>query len=370
MTLKECDIDHLRNALLRWFHNHGRDLPWREGYDPYHVYLSEVMLQQTQMERGVSYFLRWVKRFPNIYAVAQADNSEILKYWEGLGYYARARNLHSAAQYIVDTLGGEIPSSYEGLLELPGIGPYTASAIASIAYNQDIAVVDANVERLFSRLFDIDKPLKSKGIHAEICAMAERLLPQGKARDFNQALMDFGGTICTPRSPQCGLCPISEKCAAYQGNFVTERPIKGKKQPLITIVMATAMLTVGRQIFIQQRKDGDIWGGLWEFPGGRLKEGESPEEGVVREYLEETGFPIALTGKVTVITHYHTKYRVTLHCFTCTLQQKSMIPQLRAAQRYHWVEESQLEKFAFPAGHRKFIEHMRINIPDLLLGHR
>ena len=363
----KIDTQLFSNVLLRWFNHHGRDLPWRKDYEPYHVWLSEIMLQQTQMDRGVSYFKRWLRRFPTISSVAEAELEEILKYWEGLGYYARARNLHKAARYMVESCHGRLPESYSSLLELPGVGPYTASAIASIAFNQDIAVVDANVERVFARIFDIDKPLKSKGVHARITALANELLPAGKARVFNQALMDLGGVICTPKNPQCGICPVSELCKAYQGNFVEARPIKGLSQPLIHIEMATAILVVNGHIFIQQRFNDDIWGGLWEFPGGRLKGDESPENAVVREYDEETGFPIEICEKVTTVIHFHTKYKVTLHCYRAKLLQMSILPDLQAAQKYHWVGEKQLNNFAFPAGHRKFIEYMRSNCPEALL---
>ncbi len=367
MELAKENLHAFRNALLRWFANHGRDLPWRKDYEPYQVWLSEIMLQQTQMERGVAYFQRWLYRFPSIQSVADGELDEILKYWEGLGYYARARNLHKAAQHMVASNGGEVPGSYAELLDLPGVGPYTASAIASIAYNHDIAVVDANVERVFSRIFDIDKPLKSNGVQARIVSIANELLPNGKARQFNQALMDLGGQICTPKNPQCGICPVEKMCKAYQGNFVSDRPIKGKSQPLIHIEMATAILVVAENIFIQQRFDNDIWGGLWEFPGGRLKERETPETAVVREYAEETGFQIEICEKVTTVIHYHTKYKVTLHCYRARLKQTSTLPVLQAAQKYHWVGEEQLDGYGFPAGHRKFLDFIRDSRPDIFL---
>lgn len=361
----ELNIPQFRDRLLRWFRNNGRQLPWRKTYDPYQVWLSEVMLQQTQMERGVAYFTRWLERFPDIASVAAATSSEILKLWEGLGYYARGRNLHKAARHMVDQHGGRLPASYEELLKLPGVGPYTAAAVASIAYNHDIPVVDANVERVFARLFDIDKPLKSKGVHAEIQTIAKRLLPPGKAREFNQAVMDLGGLICTPKNPDCAICPVKAHCQAFLGDFVEDRPLKKAKQPLIEIEMATGLLLHQGHIFIQQRHDQDIWGGLWEFPGGRLEEEEKPEEAVRREYDEETGFQIEVCRKVTTVIHYYTKYRVILHCFQCGLRQKSLLPNLQAAQAYHWVKREQLDNYGFPAGHRKFIDFIRQNCPDI-----
>jgi len=356
-----------QNSLLRWYRNNGRELPWRKGYDPYHVWLSEIMLQQTQMERGVSYFNRWICRFPDINSVALASIDEVLKYWEGLGYYARARNLHKAACLMREKYDGKVPDSFEELLQLPGVGPYTASAIASIAFNLDIAVVDANVERVFSRLFDIDQPLKSKGIHGKIKKLAGEMLPSGEARDFNQGVMDLGGTVCTPKNPDCGVCPVSYLCKAYKGNFVNDRPIKGEGSKQIHIEMATGVLVHNGVIFVQQRLDDDIWGGLWEFPGGRLKEGENPEGAVVREYLEETGFKIEVCRLITTVIHYYTKYKVTLHCYSCRLVQESLLPDLKAAQNYHWVQADQLSSYGFPAGHRKFIDYLHDKCPTVLL---
>lgn len=362
----DIDILSFRSSLLRWFRRSARPLPWRDTYEPYHVWLSEVMLQQTQMERGVTYFNRWLLRFPDIESVAEATSSEILKYWEGLGYYARGRNLHKAAQLLMGQYNGELPRDYDELLQLPGIGPYTAAAIASIAFNQDIPVVDANVERVFARLFDIDRPLKSKGVHTGIVNIAEKLLPSGEARNFNQALMDLGGLICTPKNPDCAVCPVVSHCKAYQGNFVEDRPIKKAKQPLIEIEMATGLLVHKGHIFIQQRHDNDIWGGLWEFPGGRLKNEESPEKAVKREYREETGFIVGICAKVTTVVHFYTKYRVILHCFRCRLHQDSNLPDLSAAQAYHWVKEDQLNNYGFPAGHRKYIDYVRKACPYIL----
>jgi len=355
------DIEPFRSSLLRWFRHNGRELPWRNGYDPYHVWLSEIMLQQTQMERGVDYFRRWLRRFPDIVSVAGASSYEILKYWEGLGYYARARNLHKAAKVMAAEYGGAVPDEYETLLRLPGIGPYTAAAIASIAFNHDVVVVDANVERVFARLFDIDVPLKEKEAQRSIGHIARQLLPPGEARDFNQALMDLGGLVCTPKNPDCGNCPLCRHCSAYLGDFTDDRPVKKRRQKIIPIDMATGLLVKDGYIFIQQRHDNDIWGGMWEFPGGRLEPGETADEAVVREYREETGFQIEVCDFVTTVTHFHTKYKVTLHCFLCRLPSASTLPELHAAQNYHWVRQEQLDNFGFPAGHRKFIQFLRAN---------
>jgi A/G-specific adenine glycosylase len=360
-------IISIRQALVDWFEKTGRDLPWRKGYDPYHVWISEIMLQQTQMDRGVFFFKRWLEKFPDIRAVAAADEREILKYWEGLGYYARARNLHKAARIMVELHKGKVPESYESLLALPGIGPYTAAAIASIAYNQDIAVVDANVERILVRLFDIDGPIKNSDTKKRIHQLAGELLPPGQARVFNQALMDLGGLICRPKNPACGDCPVAGSCAALRAGRVHERPMVIPGGKTILIEMATGVLTHRGRLFIQQRQAGDVWGSLWEFPGGRLEAGETPEEAVVREYREETGFTVAIHAGITTVVHHYMKYKVILHGFHCRLMEERMEPVLMAAQDFRWVAPKDLADYGFPAGHRKLIEYMTNSCSEFFL---
>ena len=353
--------------LLHWYDRNKRDLPWRHTYDPYHVWISEIMLQQTQMERGVQYFLRWIARFPDVTSVADAGEQEIMKLWEGLGYYARARNLHKAAQMMVADFQGALPGNHQHLLTLPGVGPYTAAAIASIAYNHDVPLVDANVERLFARLFDIDSPVKEKAALTRIHALAKEMLPAGQARDYNQALMEFGALVCTPKNPDCASCPLAVHCLAFQRETVQQRPIVAVKQKSVTIEMVTGVLRDEGKLFIQQRLADDIWGGLWEFPGGRLEEGETPEEALKREYREETEWTIAVGEKITCVVHHYMKYKVILHCFVCHCEQPIPAPVLHAAQSACWVTPSELANFAFPAGHRKCIDSVLKNCPELFL---
>jgi A/G-specific adenine glycosylase len=351
-------VQGIRQALIDWFERTGRDLPWRRDYDPYHVWISEIMLQQTQMDRGVFYYRRWLERFPDIRAVAVAEEREILKYWEGLGYYARARNLHKAAQVMVNLYQGRVPESYEALLGLPGIGSYTAAAIASIAFNHDIAVVDANVERIFARLFDIAGPIKNSAVKKWIHQKASDLLPPGEARIFNQALMDLGGLVCKPKNPACDSCPVAEFCAALQAGRVHERPVVTASAKTIPIEMATGVLTCQGLLFIQQRLADDVWGSLWEFPGGRLETGETPEEAVIREYREETGFVVEIIAEITTVIHHYMHYKVVLHAFSCRLTGGCTEPELREAQDFRWVVPQDLARYGFPAGHRKLIEYM------------
>ncbi len=323
------------------------------------------MLQQTQMERGVEYFNRWIKHLPDITSVANAKEEVVLKLWEGLGYYTRARNLHKAAKILVDRYNGELPEDDTLLRGLPGIGPYTATAISSIAFNHDIPVIDANVERVFARLFDIDTPLKRKDTRTKIEVFAWELLPSGKSRDFNQALMDFGGVLCTPKKPQCEICPLATECLARLREVVHDRPISKKRKKIIPIEMATGVLVHDQKLFVQKRLEKDIWGGLWEFPGGRLEENERAEEAVIREYLEETEFEVDVREKITTIIHHYTRYKVILYCYFCRLKGESTLPELHAAQEAKWIYPIELQEYGFPAGHRKLISYLERECPQM-----
>lgn len=342
--------------LLAWFQKNHRDLPWRKNYDPYHIWISEIMLQQTQMERATSYFDRWVEKLPDIQSIANTSEEKILKFWEGLGYYSRARNILKTAKILVQQHDGILPADHELLLKLPGIGRYTAGAIMSLAFNQEHPIVDANVERVFARFFNIDTPVKNKENINFIWNKAKELIPKGKARFFNQALMELGALICLPKNPKCKSCPVSKKCITHRLDIVDERPIPGKITKFIQIEMVTGILTHKGKIFIQKRNENDVWAGLWEFPGGRLKTNETSKQALQREYLEETEFKITDLKKITTVKHGYTKYRVTLHCFYCYLENGLSKPTLHAAQEYRWVTHKELNNYAFPAGHRKLIE--------------
>ena len=344
--------------LLEWFAAHGRDLPWRHTYLPYHIWISEIMLQQTQMDRVVEYFNRWVRRLPDIASVASASEEQILKLWEGLGYYSRARNIRRCAAILMQKHKGHIPDDYSALLSLPGIGPYTAAALVSIAFNRDYPVVDANVERVFSRLFDIRSPVKQKENITFIRKKAKKLLPHGRSRFYNQALMELGALICQPKNPDCINCPIRSDCKARILGIQNERPMPVPSKETVFIDMATAILLHNGKIFIQKRLKKDVWAGLWEFPGGRIKKGESPAEAVVREFYEETELRIGHLEEIISVKHSYTIYRVTLHGYYCRLTNGLDKPVLHAAQEYRWVSPDELSAFAFPAGHRRLLEHI------------
>lgn len=358
----ESHLPELQQALLAWFAANARPLPWRRQYTPYEVWISEIMLQQTQMERGVSYFLRWMERFPDLPALAAASEEEVLHAWEGLGYYSRARNLLAAARLVMREHGGIFPSGPDAIRALPGIGPYTAAAIASIAFNLPVACIDANVERVIARVFDVDSPVKSGPAAARIAELARRLLPAGEARRHNQAMMELGALVCG-KKPRCGQCPLARFCTALHLGIVHERPVPGKKAEITPIEVVTGVLSSHGRIFVQKRLPRGAWGGLWEFPGGRVEPGETPEQAVVREFAEETGLAVRVTAPLGVIRHGYTTYRVRLHCFalepvTDATPRPPEPPVLTAATACRWLERGELESLAMPAAHRKLADSL------------
>jgi A/G-specific adenine glycosylase len=355
-------ITALRRHLLDWFAAHARPLPWRQSYHPYQVWISEVMLQQTQMERGVLYYSRWLERFPEMAEVARADEEEILKQWEGLGYYSRARNLHSLARIVVADHGGELPTTLNGLLALPGIGKYTARAILSIAFEQNYPVVDGNVERLFARLFAIDEPVKSTAAHDRIWELAETLLPQGEARAWNQALMEFGALVCVRGLPRCALCPLTLLCQSYQEGATALRPVSATMAKTIPLTFAVAVISAddGR-IFVRQRPPGQRWAKLWEFPSVPMGPGEEAAWSLLRAMDQEYGLNnITINAPLATVSHSFTKYRATLHPFHCRL----LGPPPAASATSRWLSLAELNTLAFSAGHRRVILALQEDIAD------
>lgn len=345
----------LQQHLLTWFAGNRRDLPWRATYDPYQVWISEIMAQQTQMERVVSYFNRWMDAFPNVAAVAVADEHHVLKLWEGLGYYSRARNLQKSAKIITEKYAEKIPDDMESLLSLPGIGPYTAAAILSIGYNLPHPVMDANVLRITARLIDIETPIMQSVSRKKAEHFLNKAFFRENPRDFNQAMMEFGALVCTPKNPSCVLCPLQTLCRAYRIGTVDQRPVPGKKEVIIPIEMACGVIRHQGRYYIQQRRNDDVWPGLWEFPGGRLEKGETPEEAAIREIYEETELAVEASVLLQTVRHSYTRYRVTLHAYACRLSESILEPVLHAADYYQWVLPEKLAEYPFPAGHRQLI---------------
>lgn len=345
------------DALLEWFSVNGRDLPWRRSYDPYQVWISEVMAQQTQMGRVVPYFERWMDKYPDLDALAAAREDDVLKLWEGLGYYSRARNILRAAQEIRERFAGCFPSAHEDIKSLPGIGEYTAGAIASIAFNLPEMCVDANVKRVLARVLDIDLPFNAPALHSRIATEIRTMIPDGRAREFNQALMELGQLVCMKR-PACDMCPVQSFCQSLHRGVVDQRPVLAPPKEVVKISVASGFLFHRGKVLIQKRRPDDVWPGLWEFPGGVIEEGETPEIAVAREFKEEVELNIEPEHKITVVRYSYTKYRVTLHCYLCRCLDAAPAPVFHEAVEGGFVLPSELSEYAFPSGHRKLLEYM------------
>jgi A/G-specific adenine glycosylase len=329
--------------LLAWYDAHAREMPWRGLKDPYAVWVSEIMLQQTRVETVLDYFQRWMQRFPTLAVLAQAEEQDVLRLWEGLGYYSRARNLHRAARQVMLDHGGSLPQTRQGLEKLPGVGAYTAGAIASMAFGLDEIALDGNIRRVLARLFDMALDARSPQGTRLLEELARQNLPPGRAGDYNQALMDLGATICTPRTPRCLLCPLAGLCKALQFGVQEERPVL-KPRPAVPHITVTAAL-IGRdgRLLLARRPAGGLLGGMWEFPGGKLENGESLPDCLAREIREELGVSIAVGEAFGVYEHAYTHFRVTLHAFVCRLLQGE--PRPIEASEIRWVLPEELAQF-------------------------
>lgn len=274
--MAESNAAFFTRTLLHWnHHNNDRKMPWKGEADPYKIWLSEIILQQTRVQQGWAYYERFVAAFPTVYDLAAAEDDRVMKLWEGLGYYARARNLLHSARYIVDTLHGQLPRTADAWRQLKGVGPYTAAAIASFAFNEPVAVIDGNVTRILSRFFGIHQPVDTPQGQRQIAALARQLLPEGNARTYNQAIMDFGALVCTPKTPKCAVCPLQEACAAQREKLVGLLPVKVKKLQRKTRYFHYIVFHHEGRLYLQKRDGNDIWRGLYEFPLIETGKGET-----------------------------------------------------------------------------------------------
>ena len=262
------------NRLVYWYLRKNRELPWRKTKNPYFIWLSEIMLQQTRVEQGLSYYLLFTKKFPTVFDLAKARESTVLKLWQGLGYYSRARNLHYSAKLIVNELDGVFPSSYKEIIKLKGVGDYTASAISSICYNQPEAVVDGNVYRLLSRVFDVETPIDSSKGQKEFQELADELIPSKNPDTHNQAIMEVGSLVCTPKNPNCNECPLIDLCLARANNTIDSRPVKSKKNKVRDRYFHFLLFDINEETYIEQRTEKGIWQNMYQFPLVEIEENE------------------------------------------------------------------------------------------------
>ncbi len=333
----------LSQKLLKWYGIHKRDLPWRENPEPYAIWVIEIMAQQTRIETVLPYFERWMSRFPKISDLAAASQQEVLNLWEGLGYYSRARNIHKAAQMVMDNFDGKLPQNIKALRSLPGIGRYTAGAIASQAFGLNEPVVDGNIKRLLARVFKVEKPVDTSAGEKKIWALAAENLPSGQASDYNQALMELGATVCLPRNPNCKACPLMQDCLAFAEGIQTKLPIKKPKKAIPHHTVTAAVIEENGLLLIAQRPQDGLLGGMWEFPGGKVEEGEGLETCLKREIKEELGVKIKVSEEIGVYQHAYTHFKVTLHAFACQLNGGR--PKSLQVSEIRWVSLDELADY-------------------------
>ena len=333
--------------LLKWFAENRRDLPWRDTTDPYRIWLSEIILQQTRIQQGQEYWERFVRRWPTVDLLAAATEDEVLREWQGLGYYSRARNLHYAARQIV--AAGAFPSTFDDIRRLKGVGDYTAAAIASIAFGETKAVVDGNVFRVLSRHFDISTPINTTEGKREFTALAQSLLPEDRASDFNQAMMDFGAIQCTPQSPQCPVCPLQESCCALRAGIVELRPVKRQTLQVKHRHLTYIYMRCQGQTAIHRRGEGDIWQGLWE---PLLIEGEDADVTAVVQRISNG--PYTLTAVSRGVRHILTHRILTADCFVMETARRPKLP-----ADYIWTDEGYIDHYALPRLVEKLIDACR-----------
>jgi A/G-specific adenine glycosylase len=349
--------------LIEWFEQQAANLPWRQTDNPYFIWLSEIMLQQTQVTTVIPYYERFTKRFPTIKDLADAPQDDLMKMWEGLGYYSRARNLQAAAKQVMEEYGGELPHTAAELRNLKGIGRYTAGAIASIAFEEPAPVVDGNVIRVFSRIFNIDDDVRQQATKNKIWDLAESLMPDvpaGRAGDYNQALMELGREICKPRNPRCDLCPINQHCKAFKFGVQEERPVKSKKAPTPHYDVTCGVIRNEQgELLITKRPADKLLGGLWEFPGGKVENGETFEESLARELHEELGIQVNVGDFFMQVKHGYTHFKITLYAYECRLRPESALPKCHDCDEFQWVPVDNLTEFAFGKADRKIVEELQ-----------
>jgi A/G-specific adenine glycosylase len=345
----------LRRRLLTWYAKHARDLPWRKSRDPYRVWVSEIMLQQTQVATVRNYFARFVKAFSTVHKLADADESEVLRLWEGLGYYRRARQLHAAAKQLIADYGGKFPQEPAELQALPGIGRYTAGAIASIAFNKRSAILEANTIRLLSRLIAYrGNPHITTGQRV-LWQVAEEILPQKDVAEFNQALMELGSLVCTPADPKCGECPLASICAASTLNLQHEIPLAKPRQVFTNLREAAIIVRKNGTVLMRRCGPTERWAGLWDFPRFEL-EATGPlfaKKEIVEKVAQQTGITCELGALLITMKHGVTRYRITLECYEAAYVSGRAQP--AAATEVKWTPFARVSMLPLSTTGRKLV---------------
>jgi A/G-specific adenine glycosylase len=349
-ALSPPQIAKIQKKLLQWYRKNGRELPWRMTRDPYAIWISEIMLQQTQVATVIPYYQKFLKLFPTVRHLAKADLSKVLKVWEGLGYYSRARNLHRASRLISNHFHGRVPDQPKDLLTLPGIGRYTAGAILSIAFNKAAPILDGNVKRVISRLVAVsDNPAQGK-TEARLWHLSESLLPKGHAGSFNQGLMDLGATICSPKEPQCPLCPLRDLCKGQTSGDPERFPAKPLKKKIPHIEAISAVILKNGKVLLQQRPPEGLLGGLWEFPNWPVEGEKDLKECLTYKVRSEIGLNVKSEEPIGSFQQTFSHFKLTLQVFHCR--------PLNRKVRGKWVPIQKLHTLPMSRIHRRIAEEI------------
>jgi A/G-specific adenine glycosylase len=354
--LRQTDRRAIARALGDWYRADRRDLPWRRSRDPYAVWVSEVMLQQTQVATALPYYERWMQRFPTVHDLARSTEDDVLHAWQGLGYYSRAKSLLAGARAVVEQHAGRVPSDVEALLDLPGVGPYSAGAIASIAYGVPAPIVDGNVTRVLARLFALrGDPARAPLKHA-LWDIARALIPRDDARDFNQALMELGATLCSPRRPDCAACPLRRRCKAHRAGTELEFPeTRARPKPTAVHMVAAVVERDGKMLVVRVPAEAPRWASMWQFPNAEVAQGERTEDALSRAVRDAAGLDVQPRGLIIAVRHGVTRYRITLDAYRCSATPHDLRTKRPASalEAIRWATTPELDSLAMPAAHRR-----------------
>ena len=343
-------LSKFQHALLHWFADNQRPLPWRIRYDPYEIWISEIMLQQTRVTTVIPYFLRWMETFPQVASVTEAEESQLMKLWEGLGYYSRVRNIQKAARVIQEQYDGKFPEQFKDILALPGIGRYTAGAIASIAFQQSQPVVDGNVIRILCRLLAYAHSPKTAQAQALLWHIAEAWIPAKKARDFNQAMMELGATVCFSQNPTCLFCPVSSWCEARRLGKLGNIPWRKPRKKVIPVEKAILILVCAGKVLLRKQEEAGLMKGLWLFPELVLSQNKKIQDQLLQHWQKQRNLHPKIMQQLPTVTHHYTAFRATLHGF---LGQLSLLKELSLQTNEEWVPFTKLPDYAMPSAHGK-----------------
>ena len=347
----------ISNELIKWFKKNKREMPWRSDKTPYRVWISELMLQQTKVDQVIPFYNKWMNHFPTLSSLSKASQDEILKLWEGLGYYSRARNIYKSSRIIDEKYNGIFPSNPSEIESLPGIGPYTKAAICSIAFNLNYAVLDGNVMRVLSRIYLYDKDISLSSSKKDLQKIADRILPEGNASNFNESIMELGALICTPKKTDCIRCPIKKSCLAYKESVVLKYPFKAPKKKIPEITVGAAVIIYKNKILISQRRPGQMLEGLWEFPGGKKEDQESIQECIKREIKEELDIDIIIDKHLVTVNHLYSHFKMKMHTYFVKI--KKGMPKSMEGQNFEWISLRDIRNRPFSKADLKVIDALK-----------